>query len=326
MKNININFYKDYISSKIALLRKYNNFILPGFAGFLLLFTIFALISHKKQPIKEPYANPPMAQYETNNVSGIGIIEPYGRLYKLGTNSSGLVAQVNAQIGQIVKKDDTLLSLDNRDLEAQIESLRASLKTTRIMAEQAKRQFTLVSNIVDKRAISQDEYITRKFNSESANSRIIEIEQQIKSIEATRDMRIIKAPIDGTILQINTRAGEFILNSTADDQLPVILMGDVSKLQVRTEVDEEFLNHLQNIGKAKGRLRGDGDIYFDLKFLYFEPYVAPKNTLNVMNKRIDTRVVQVVFEIINDKNIDIRNGQQMDVYIKSNALIDDSAL
>jgi HlyD family secretion protein len=58
---------------------------------------------------------------------------------------------------------------------------------------------------------------------------------ELRGAEAALDNLIVRAPLDGTVLQINVRAGE--LTSPSAPQ-PLVVLGDVSKLRVRAELDE----------------------------------------------------------------------------------------
>lgn len=57
----------------------------------------------------------------------------------------------------------------------------------------------------------------------------------LRGAEAALDNLILRAPIDATVLQINTRVGEFTSPSSAQ---PLLVLGDISKLRVRAEIDE----------------------------------------------------------------------------------------
>jgi HlyD family secretion protein len=57
----------------------------------------------------------------------------------------------------------------------------------------------------------------------------------LRGAEAALDNLIVRAPIAGTILQINIRAGELAAPAAP---LPLIVLGDLSKLRVRAEIDE----------------------------------------------------------------------------------------
>ena len=64
----------------------------------------------------------------------------------------------------------------------------------------------------------------------------------LRAAEAALENLIIRSPIDGTVLQINLRAGE--LASPSSPQ-PLVVVGDVSSLRVRAEVDERDFGEIQ---------------------------------------------------------------------------------
>lgn len=58
---------------------------------------------------------------------------------------------------------------------------------------------------------------------------------KVIAAQAMFDETRIRAPLDGTVLQINDRVGELAAPTT---NVPLVVMGDISKLRVRAEVDE----------------------------------------------------------------------------------------
>ena len=55
-----------------------------------------------------------------------------------------------------------------------------------------------------------------------------------------------------------------------------------------------------------------------MKFVYVEPYVIPKQSLTGNNsERVDQRVLQVIYELPEERPMDVYIGQQMDVYLKA---------
>ena len=57
----------------------------------------------------------------------------------------------------------------------------------------------------------------------------------LRGAEAALDNLTVRAPIAGTVLQINIRAGELASPSAPQ---PLVVLGDISKLRVRAELDE----------------------------------------------------------------------------------------
>jgi multidrug resistance efflux pump len=60
-----------------------------------------------------------------------------------------------------------------------------------------------------------------------------------------RDLRVL-APCDGTVLKLLKRPGEGVSNNEPD---PVVVFGDLSRLRVRAEIDERFVQELR-VGQA----------------------------------------------------------------------------
>ncbi|QVL34044.1 biotin/lipoyl-binding protein [Telmatocola sphagniphila] len=128
----------------------------------------------------------------------------------------------------------------------------------------------------------------------------------------------VRAPIDGTILQLNVRAGEYV--STMANQA-LILMGNLKPLNIRVSIDEEDLPRLILNSPATAKIRGDSNQKgLPLKFIRLEPYIVPKVSLTGVNtERVDTRVVQVIYAVIADektiKESKLLVGQIVDVFI-----------
>jgi multidrug resistance efflux pump len=141
---------------------------------------------------------------------------------------------------------------------------------------------------------------------------------QVDQIKTTLEMMLIRAPVDGTILQVNCRPGEFV--ATAGSQ-SLIMMGNLEPLHVRVNIDEEDIPRLRLNAPAKAKIRGDVQQQeVPMTFVRLEPFVVPKMSLTGTNtERVDTRVVQVIYAIdpanplVKDHKILV--GQLLDVFI-----------
>lgn len=122
----------------------------------------------------------------------------------------------------------------------------------------------------------------------------------------------VRAPIDGTILKVNVRPGEFV--GTPPGQT-LIVMGDLTELHVRVDIDEQDLPRFRPGMSGVGYVRGDGAEAIPLRFVRIEPLAEPKKSLtNAGNERVDTRVLQVIYALQNPP-AGIYVGQQVDVFL-----------
>jgi len=145
---------------------------------------------------------------------------------------------------------------------------------------------------------------------------------QVDQDKTTLDLLQVRAPIDGTILQVNIRPGEYVATSASQ---ALIMMGNLAPLHVRVNVDEEDIPRLKLTGPARAKIRGDiAQEEIPMYFVRVEPYVVPKTSLTGLNtERVDTRVVQLIYAINADhklvKEKKVLVGQLVDVFIDARA-------
>jgi HlyD family secretion protein len=303
------------------MLRK---FLLPGIAIAGALVALFAVFwSQKKEPVPPiPYAAP-KSPYE-HAIYGAGIVEASTENIAIGTPFTEVVTDIYCIEGNMVKAGDPLLKLDTRLLEAQRETAIWQLQVAIVNYENQKTQFSFYDRLTDKRAVSQQAY-------EAAYYAMVETEKQVKvaeaelhQVEVDIERSTVRAPVDGEILQVNVHIGEIYptvsYNFTqpyVNLQTALIMMGTVSPLQMRIDIDEEDAWRFQKGSAATAFVRGNPSIHFPMTFVRVEPYVIPKTSLTgEVIERIDTRVLQVLYRF-EKGDLPIYAGQLLDVYIEA---------
>src|SRR6516225_1463978 len=127
------------------------------------------------------------------------------------------------------------------------------------------------------------------------------------------DKTVVKAPIDGAILKVNVRLGEYAQAGVLSD--PLMTMGSVDPLHVRVDIDETETWRMRPGDAAVARLRGNPEISAPINFVRFEPYVLAKRSLTGdTTERVDTRVLQAIYEFA-PSVFPAFVGQQVDVFI-----------
>jgi multidrug resistance efflux pump len=141
-----------------------------------------------------------------------------------------------------------------------------------------------------------------------------------RTAEVNLDYCTIKAPVDGTVLQVNIRAGEYVTTFGAQS---LVLMGNLDPLHIRVDIDEHDVprayKYFESGGTATASPRGDPSKKYALEFVRVEPYVIPKKSLTGDNtERVDTRVLEVIYRV-KDKNPELYVGMQVDVFLDGDA-------
>jgi multidrug resistance efflux pump len=152
----------------------------------------------------------------------------------------------------------------------------------------------------------------------AAESRVALAEAGAASARVELDRLTVRAPTAGTILQVNTRAGEYAATDPEGESLMVF--GALGATRIRAQIDEVDIARFRQDAKAWASLRGDPSTRVSLKTVLIEPLVVPKGDLTGRTSEVvDTRVLYVVFEPAEALDA-LYPGRQVDVYIEAAAL------
>ena len=300
-------------------------------AGIFLIFKVSSTIKSQESSIPAAPPEPPAARPYDNMVAANGIIEAFEENVSIAVPQPGLVVSVPIRVGQTVKKDDVLFQLDPRDYESQllladaaIAQANAAIVVTEAQLYRAQSMFDRLNKIEDKRAIIEQDLQSRKDDLAVAQAQRSSAEAEKKAAEAKRasvlqliERLSVKAPRNGTILQLNVRAGEW---AGTDPKNPSLILGRTDLLQARVDIDEQNAARIQKNQKALLHIKGDSEHPIELKLEYIEPYVVPKMSLTGSStERVDTRVLQVIFSFTPPQQFPVYVGQQVDVFIEESA-------
>lgn len=136
---------------------------------------------------------------------------------------------------------------------------------------------------------------------------------EVEALKIEWERRTVRAPVDGKILQVKIRQGEYAQTGILSQ--PLMLLGNTDQMNVRVDIDENDAWRLVPGAPAIGSLRGNSKLKTQLAFVRIEPYVVPKRSLTgESTERVDTRVLQVIYRV-EKADFPIYVGQQMDVFI-----------
>lgn len=278
-------------------------------------------------PIAQPAAQPADSPY-SNFIAGAGIVEAKSQNIAIGTPLNGIVQEVLVKVGDKVKTGTPLFHLDDRETLAELAVRKADLAKAKASVGEAEAASTdtktllnLIEAVTDRRAISIEE-LDRRRNAhkislarlESAKAQVLQAEAAVTSTQTTLERMVVRAPVDGMVLQVNVRPGEFA--QAAHNATPLMVLGNLDLLHIRVDIDENDAWRFSKEGKAVAYLRGNRQFKTDLKLEWVEPYVIPKKSLTGdSTERVDTRVLQALYSF-DQSTLPAYVGQQMDVFIE----------
>jgi len=183
-------------------------------------------------------------------VSATGTLEPVNQV-DVGTEISGTIAVVSADYNDEVQAGQELARLDTDQLDARLRQSEALLSLSRARVLEARATVTETANrlrrtrdLLSKKMSSQEDLDTATAAHDRALAQLAVAEAQVDQAEAelddvrrTRDKAVIRAPIDGIVLERKMEPGQTV---AASFETPVLftLAEDLSQMELHVDVDE----------------------------------------------------------------------------------------
>ena len=306
-------------------------YLLPVLAIIGLFFAGYTVVSsNQPMPIAQAVAEPSSSPFK-EFIAGAGIIEAQSQNIAIGTPLPRIVTRVAVKVGDQIKVSTPLFYLDERDTRADLAMKEADLAKAIATVNEVKASLgdsvsleNLAESVTDKRAISKEELLKHhnavsiaQTKLDSAKAAVQQAQASIANSRTTLERLIVRSPIEGEVLQVNIRAGEFAQAGALST--PLMIIGNLEQLHVRVDIDENDAWRFDKKSKAVAYLRGNRDFKVELELAYLEPFVIPKKSLTGdSTERVDTRVLQALYSF-DRKQLPIYIGQQMDVFIEIQA-------
>lgn len=260
---------------------------------------------------------------KVTDVLGIAIVEPSDRIVQLAAPTSGYVLQVNVHIGDRVRQGEVLLALDSELENAQVLQAQSKIATQNEAVDAARQNLELLRIKLDKaradlqrdealfkgNALSQQALdnsravipdLQQQIQAQEAlirqqQSRLGEIEADIRYFKTLAQQKTVRAPFNGVCLSVDARVGTYI-----DAKSPVGDFAPAGPLIALTEIDELFADKIKVGQKAIIRPQGSSEVLTTGTVTLASPYLRKKSLFSEKAGDLEDRRVREVRVQIDD--------------------------
>ncbi|MDN6319703.1 MAG: efflux RND transporter periplasmic adaptor subunit [Marinobacter sp.] len=180
----------------------------------------------KPQPPAEISATKARTESWTPSIKAVGSIKAINGI-EVANEVPGVIASINFESGDTVKKGDILIRLNTAIDEA-------AVRTRKAEAHLAEQEFKRISDLLPKRAVSQSQYDESKANYDAAKARVNEAEAQLSK-------KVIRAPFDGTLGIRMVDQGAYIATGT-----PIVEVNMLDPIYVDYTLSEKNLTNVSS--------------------------------------------------------------------------------
>jgi HlyD family secretion protein len=195
-----------------------------------------------------------------STVSATGSVEPVTQV-KVSAEIPGRIVQLNVKEGDRVECGQFLVELDSQTYLAALESATSTLRSARGQKEKADADLRRVRELVVKGMASQSDLDAAQAAAELYAGQLDQAVAEEKRVRENLSKTRIAAPMSGTVSRLNKELGELTLGSQFQEDV-ILVVADLSAMQVRAEVDENDIVGVKLGDSAKVEI----DAYPDTSF------------------------------------------------------------
>ena len=213
----------------------------------IILSTVFALcvLNAQEAPKASLVEVEILKKQEINDLQEFVGTVNFDKKSKIASESSGLIKNINFEVGQKVKKDEVLVNIDSVILDAQIKALQAEVNMYEVQLKNAKKNYERYMALVEKKSIAQKVFDDSKTDFDVANQNFISAKAKLNELNIQKSKKVIKAPFSGVIVEKSINLNEWLNQGT---QVATIV--NTQELEIVFNLPISFINGLKS-----------GDIY-----------------------------------------------------------------
>lgn len=227
-------------------------------------------------PVTAPKATP-----ATSAKSGDSVLTTSGYIVnreriEISPRMMGLVTWLGVRKGDLVKKDQVLVKLDDSEQRARLLEIEGTLLNAKVALERSKIAFQRIKRLRATNNETAEREDEARLAVQAAEATVQQIEGQREMVKVQMDWTVIRSPIDGVVLEKLAVAGALVtpqsFGGTRGPSTALVALADPQDLQVEVDVNESDLPKV----RLQQRCRVTPEAFPDHHYGAFVAEIAPE--------------------------------------------------
>ncbi len=218
------------------LYKKNKKLFISGFIGLLIILIIVGNIFRDDSEVINVVTEKIGRQTIIQKVNASGKIQPE-REVKISATSSAIIDSITVVEGEYVKKNQHLISLDRKQLQANVDQVTSAVRSASARVKQDKANRERVERIYEQGLASDQELEAAQAAYEISKSQLDQSRASLLVSQDALDKARLVSPQNGIVTKINKEVAEMAMGGMFSLDV-LMIIADLSRMEVIVDVNE----------------------------------------------------------------------------------------
>ena len=218
------------------LYKKNKKLFISGLIGLLIILIILGNIFRDDSEVINVETEKVGRKTIIQKVNSSGKIQPESEV-KISATSSAIIDSITVVEGEYVKKNQHLISLDRKQLQANVDQVTSSVRSASARVKQDKANKERVERIYEQGLASDQELEGAQAAYEISRSQLDQARASLLVSQDALDKARLVSPQNGIVTRINKEAGEMAMGGMFSLDV-LMIIADLSRMEVIVDVNE----------------------------------------------------------------------------------------
>ena len=218
------------------LYKKNKKLFISGFIGLLIILIIVGNIFRDDSEVINVETEKISRQKIIQKVNASGKIQPESEV-KISATSSAIIDSITVVEGEYVKKNQHLISLDRKQLQANVDQVTSAVRSASARVKQDKANRERVERIYEQGLASDQELEGAQAAYEISKSQLDQSRASLLVSQDALDKARLVSPQNGIVTKINKEVGEMAMGGMFSLDV-LMIIADLSRMEVIVDVNE----------------------------------------------------------------------------------------
>ncbi len=151
----------------------------------------------------------------------------------------GTIIELPLKAGDLVKKDQLLVRLDDRDIKARLEQARSAASAAETEVLRATSEYERYKRLRSQQAATQQQFEAIEAAYLTAKARLKQATEMVQEAQVTLGYTVIRSPIDGLVIEKTMQLGDM-----ASPGQPILTIQEVGTLRLEAAIREAIAGRI----------------------------------------------------------------------------------